>query len=189
MQTDGSNNNEQDLPNMLTMGYISGTFGIRGEVKVFLYNPQTDLFRSSRPITLLFNDGQQVETSLKTRPGAGKKILGDLPELNTPEAASKYIGAKICIPTGDLPKLKEGEWYHFELLGLPVHTQSHVYLGDIVEIVTGQVDIWIVENKSGEAYYIPNEQTHICSVNISNDKDSNELPYGVVVVDFDEDDE
>ena len=186
MRADGSNINKQELPGMITLGYVSGVFGIRGELKVFLYNPQTDLFKSAREITLLFENGSQKSTSLKVRPGAGKKILGVLPELNNPQQAAAYVGAKICIPAEELPSLQDDEWYHFQLLNLPVHTQSQRYLGTIVEIISSQVDIWVVQGSEEELWYVPNEESHIVSVCVDQEEASEHTPFGVVICDFDD---
>ena len=186
MRADGSNINKQEIPGMITLGYVSGTFGIRGELKVFLYNPQTELFQSSRAVTLLFENGTQKEAKLKTRSGAGKKILGSMPGLHNPQQASQYVGAKICVPIEDLPELEDEEWYHFQLLGLPVHTQSQRYLGSIVEIITAQVDIWVVEGEDDELLYVPNEEGHIVSVCISKADATEDKPFGVVIYDFDD---
>ena len=56
---------------------------------------------------------------------------------------------------------------------MKVHTESGEYLGDIVEIIQNESEVWVVENKE-EIYYIPNTEEDILFVS---------LEHGVVVPD------
>ena len=47
--------------------------------------------------------------------------------------------------------LEEGEYFHFQLLGLRVLTEEHEELGQITEILeTGSNDVYVVSGPSGE---------------------------------------
>ena len=63
----------------IRLGHVSGVFGYKGEVRLFLYNPKTELFSGSgATVTLIDVEGARSERQLKSRPGAGKRILGRL---------------------------------------------------------------------------------------------------------------
>ncbi len=157
----------KDLPGVredeLRYGRISGVFGIRGEVRLFLYNRESDLLSDSPEVTLL-HEGKRRVVRIKSRSGAGKRVLGRLDGVSTPEAARALIGAEILIPAANLPALPEDSYYHHQLLGLPVHTESGELLGTIREIHTsGNVDLWLVKSRDAEVY-IPAVGEEIISV-------------------------
>ncbi len=79
------------------LGHVSGVFGVRGELRLFLHNPQTALFSEPAPVFLLLPDGSRQRRTLVIRSGAGKRILGKLEGVHSPEAAEAYIGAELLI--------------------------------------------------------------------------------------------
>jgi 16S rRNA processing protein RimM len=136
----------------LRFGRINGVFGIQGEVRLFLYNRESDLLDDEREVTLL-HEGKRRVVRIKSRSGAGKRVLGRIRGVDTPEAARDLIGAEILIPAANLPSLPEDTYYHHQLLGLPVHTESGELLGTIQEIhSSGNVDLWLVRSRDAEIY-------------------------------------
>jgi len=147
----------------LRYGRVNGVFGLRGEVRLFLYNRESDLLAGGREVTLL-HDGHRRVVRIKSRPGAGKRVLGRITGVDTPEDAHALIGAEILIPRASLPTLPEDTYYHHQLLGLPVHTASGELLGTIREIhSSGGVDLWLVRSADAEIY-IPAIGEEIISV-------------------------
>ena len=169
--------NFPDIPSdFISVGYISGVFGVRGEVKVYLNNPQTDLFDITSLFYLMNERGKVVESKLSIRSGAGKKIIGKIGGVLSRNTAEEIVGSQILFPKDLLPDLQDDEWYHHQLLGLPVRTESGEDLGVIVEIVTGNVDVFVCENEEIRIF-IPNVKAEIISL---------DLKTGVVVPDFHE---
>ncbi|MBI5379769.1 MAG: 16S rRNA processing protein RimM, partial [Nitrospirae bacterium] len=65
----------------------------------------------------------------------------------TSEAARSLVGGVIQIPDSEIPPLPEGQFYHFELLGLKVYTVEGAYLGEVTEIFpTGSNDVYVVRD-------------------------------------------
>ena len=57
----------------------------------------------------------------------------------------------MTVPEQSVPPLPEGEYFHFQLLGLRVLTEEGEDLGRVCEILeTGSNDVYIVANDSGE---------------------------------------
>lgn len=135
------------------LGRVNGVFGIRGELRLFLYNPTSDLLVGGADVVLRTEDGTRTPVRLTSRPGAGKRILGRIKGVNNPEAARALMGADILYPKAGLPDLEEDVYYHHELIGVPVRTESGEKLGTLREIVSsGDVDLWVVRGPAGEAY-------------------------------------
>ena len=137
------------------LGHVSGVFGVRGELRLFLHNPQTSLFQTPAPVTLAMPDGSRIDRRLVVRSGAGKRILGKLDGVNSPEAAESFIGAELWVDAASLPALPVGEHYLARLIGTPVFTASGLALDTLADIVTGEVDMWVIAGADGEERFLP----------------------------------
>lgn len=102
------------------LGRVSGVFGVRGEVRLYLHHPESDLLRTERTVWLERDDGTTRKVRLSARPGAGRRVIGRLAGVGDPESARDWIGARIYIEKAALPALADGEFYVHELLGLTV---------------------------------------------------------------------
>lgn len=162
---------EEELP----LGYVSGVFGYKGEVRLFLYNRESDVFAGEGiTVTLIDAEGVRVSRHLRTRSGAGKRIIGRVDGVRDEATARSLTDQEIVIEKDALPAPEDGEYYHHQLIGLPVREASGTELGTLQEIVAGhEVDIWVVRGSDGEQM-IPAVREAIESV---------DLDTGVVIAD------
>ena len=139
-------------PDEVRLGRINGVFGLKGEVRLYLYNPKSDLFKGAGMAAVLVSlDGERRATHIRSRTGAGKRILGHLDGVTSPEAAGALADWEIVCDERSLPKLERGEYYHRDLIGLSVHNQSGEAFGRVVEIVPGdEVDCWVAKLEDDE---------------------------------------
>jgi len=157
------------------LGHISGVFGRKGEVRLFLYNPDSDLFGDDgAEVTLVTAAGDRSTVVLRSRPGAGKRILGLIPGVTGADAARGLMGCEIVMQEACLPQTELDEYYHHQLIGLPVRGESGVEMGRLTSIQEGpDVDIWIVSGPEGQAM-IPAVRDVVLAV---------DLKEGITVVD------
>ena len=51
-----SKQEEEIIPEHLILGKITGVFGLKGEVRVYLHNRESSLFNKKRLVSLYFSD-------------------------------------------------------------------------------------------------------------------------------------
>lgn len=135
----------------MRIGKVNGVHGVRGEFKVFLYNPASALVGETVPARLISPQGKQRRVTLSLRPGSGKRVLGTIAEVVSREQALDLDGWEVVVAAADLPSPEPGAWYQRDLLGLPVRTASGRSLGRIVEIFdTAEVDVWLLRDGKTE---------------------------------------
>ncbi len=139
-------------PDEVSLGSISGIFGLGGEVRVFLHNRESGLLETPRPVVLVSPDGERRPSRLRTRPGAGGRVLGRLDGVGDREQARALMGWEILIARSELPRPEEGEYYHHQLLGLAVVDRDGRPLGTLRAVHEGQVDLWEVRGPEGTRY-------------------------------------
>ena len=62
-------------------------------------------------------------------------MLIKLAEFNTPEEVGEFRNQLIYVEKQSLPKLPEGEYYHFQLIGLQVFTEDGKLVGILNEVI------------------------------------------------------
>ena len=135
------------------LGYINGVFGLRGDVRLYLYNPESEMVGMSFEMQLVSPSGDRQTVVMAIRSGSGRRILATVDGVDTPEAAGALKGYELVLSEEHLPQEADGEWYHRDLLGTPVATESGESLGTLREIVSGPgLDTWVIRGEQGEVW-------------------------------------
>lgn len=78
-------------------------------------------------------------------------LLVTLEGIETEGQAQSLSGLLFEVPEEELPRLAEGQYYRFQLLGMDVVDREGQPLGRIEEVLeTGANDVYIVRNREGE---------------------------------------
>ncbi len=159
-------------PEEVVLGEISGVFGIRGELRIFLHYRESETLRTERSVIIVSPEGQRREVQMVVRPGAGKRILAKIRGVETPEDAALLNGWEIRIRRADLPPAGDGEFYVQDLIGLPVEDETGTHVGTLAEVVPGAKDIWVVEppeeegQPTGDPIFVLAEPGNILKVDV-----------------------
>ncbi len=144
-----------DQEEMVPVGKVSGTHGIKGLLKVYSYSGNIQSLQSAKTVFLKGKDGLVHEYSIKSIAShAGGFILG-LADFSDINQVLSLTGSELCLRLSQLPVPDEDEYYWRDLIGLTVHTDQGVELGTLVDIFeTGSNDIYVVRGAAKE-YLIP----------------------------------
>ena len=155
-------------PDEVRLGRVSGIFGLVGEVRLFLHNRETKLFTGAgMDVTLVSPDGQRASRLLRSRTGAGKRVLGKIEGVTTTEGARALMEWEIVVAESALPAPSAGEFYQRDLLGLTVRTAQGQLVGEIIDVMEGAaVDCWVVKGDRGE-FILPAIKEIIVSVDLA----------------------
>jgi 16S rRNA processing protein RimM len=138
----------------IELGYVQAVFGVRGEVKLFLHNSDSDLLVRGRSVLFVAPDGRRFAGKLASRPGAGKRILGKIDGYEDPEHAAELIGWRFGIPKSDLPRLGEGEFYVSQIEGADVVIAGEV-VGKVVTVQSTQGPDVLVIRTGADTMFVP----------------------------------
>lgn len=136
------------------LGEVIGVFGLRGEVRLHLHNRGGDTLYEPTEAILVSPTGERRKVRIQARSGAGLRVLGRIDGVTTPEAAAELHGWAVVVPRAALPMTGEGEYYIHDLLGCQVVEQGGEALGEIVDVVAGDRDVWVVETGEGEGFLL-----------------------------------
>ncbi len=137
---------KSSLPEFIVIGKILAPRGIKGKLKVEVI---TDFPQRFAPGSTVYIDHQPV-TIESTEWHKGKAII-KLETVDSVEDAQRLRGKLIEIHHSQVYPLPEGQYYHFQLIGLEVWTTQEELLGEITEILTaGGNDNYVVRGAKGE---------------------------------------
>ena len=133
-------------PEFITIGQILAPWGIKGKLKVKVV---TDFPQRFVPASKVYVN-QQSMTIDCAEWHKGNAII-KLNAIDSIDTAQKLNGQPIEIHRSQLKSLPEGQYYHFQLVGLEVWTTQGEPLGTVTEILTAKSnDNYVVRGTLGE---------------------------------------
>ena len=144
---------ENGEPVFLSIGKLRRSHGLKGDMLMDITTHFPE--RIIKGKTVFVGDNHQEEIIENAR-RANKNIIIKFKSVNSPEEVVPYRNQIVYIPSEGLPELPDGEFYHHELIGLTVVTESDEIVGKISEILeTGANDVFIVKTPEGKEVLIP----------------------------------
>ena len=130
----------------ITIGKILAPWGIKGKLRVKVITDFPQRLAASSQVYI--NRQPMAIDSAQWRNGYAIIKLNNLDSI---EAAQRLHGQPVEIHRGQLKSLPEGQYYHFQLIGLEVWTTQGELLGNITEILTAESnDNYVVSGDNGE---------------------------------------
>jgi 16S rRNA processing protein RimM len=135
------------------VGRILRPHGIRGELRVGIITHYPERLGQQACFYLASPDAPEAAQrysveKLRRHGGALLLKLGGCDDRN---AADELRGMLVQIPVEAAVPLEEGEYYHFQLIGVRVEMENGEWLGQVVEVlVTGANDVYVVRGPWGE---------------------------------------
>jgi len=130
----------------ITIGQVLAPWGLEGKLKVEVI---TDFPHRLSPRSQLYVDRQPV-TIAGTSWQKGKAII-KLEGIDSVEQAEELRGKTLEIHRRQLETLPEGQYYHFQLIGLEVWTTEGKRLGKVIRVLSAPSnDNSVVGGEKGE---------------------------------------
>ena len=135
----------------VTLAAVAGAHGITGEVRLKLFGQGLDSLTSHK----VFHAGGRTLTLKSLRPdkiGAVARFA----EIGDRTAAEGLRGTLLTVSRASLPPLAEGEYYHADIIGLPVVTTGGDPIGTVTAIENYNAgDILEITYPDGKTFMVP----------------------------------
>jgi len=99
----------------IPLAEIARPHGVRGELRLKLFNKDSDVLLDADEVLVRFPDGDEQEVSVDAARRADDAILMKLHSVDDRNAADDLRGAILCLQRSALPKLKAGEFYAIDI--------------------------------------------------------------------------
>ncbi len=130
----------------IPIGEILSPWGVEGQLKVRVL---TDFPERFSPLSNIYIKHQP--TTIKSAIWQKDRVIIKLDSIDSYQEAQGLRGQPIEIHRSQIKPLPDGQYYHFQLIGLEVQTTKGEPLGNISQILTtAGNDVYVVKGSEGE---------------------------------------
>ena len=153
------------MEQMLRVGVITSTHGVRGEVKVF---PTTDDAKRFKTLKKVMLDGREpLELSIEQVKFFKNMVILKFKGYDNINDVETWRQRDLLITRDQAVELKEDEYFITDLIGLTVVNEEEVVLGRVKDVLeTGANDVYVVELTGGKELLLPAIKDCILNVDL-----------------------
>ncbi len=130
----------------VTLAVVTGAHGVAGEVRLKLFAEDLAPYRG-------FNGGALTLKSLRAGSNGAIARFAEIADRNAAEALR---GTALTVPRSALPPLAPGEYYHVDLIGLPVVDPDGAAIGTVAAVENfGAGDVIEIETAPAKRFMVP----------------------------------
>src|SRR5262245_12835384 len=174
----------------VTLGRVIGAHGLRGEVRVRLFDETDNNLRVVSSIWLAREEGDPKAVEARVRAvGSGRRGEARLAleGVGSREAAEALRGRLVQARVEELGPLQAGEYYHYELVGCRVEDVEGRLLGVVQGIwETGAPDVLVVVDADRSELLIPAAGEILRKVDVAARRITVDAPPGLLGTEADE---
>ena len=156
------------MEDLLQVGIITSTHGVRGEVKVY---PTTDDPRRFRRLKEVVLDTGREKINLEIEGVKFFKqfVILKFKGLDNINDIEKYRQKSLYVTRKNAVRLQRDEYFIADLIGLKVQDEDGTELGTVKDVIeTGANDVYEVEMADGRSLLLPAIKQCILNVDVEN---------------------
>lgn len=143
------------MEEMLRVGVISSTHGVRGEVKVYPTTDDPERFLDLDEVTLDAGR-EQIVLEIQNVKFFKNMVILKFKGYDNINDIEKYKGRDLLIRRDQAVELDEDEYFVTDLIGLRVEAEDGTVLGELKEVMpTGANDVYIVQQENRKEILLP----------------------------------
>lgn len=151
---------------------IARPHGVRGELRLRLFNKSSDTLLSQEEVLVRLADGEEHEVSVERARRADDAILMKLFSVDDRNRAEELRGALVCVRRRDFDQADDGEFYAIDVVGAEVRLGGE-RIGAVAEILTyPSIEVMLVHAEGPDAakgdWEIPLTEMFIARVDVEN---------------------
>lgn len=142
------------MEQMLRVGVITSTHGVRGEVKVF---PTTDDAKRFKTLKKVILDGREpLELSIEQVKFFKNMVILKFKGYDNINDVEMFRKKSLYVTRENAVKLKKNEYFIADLIGLKVISDEGEDLGELTDVLqTGANDVYVISKEGADDILLP----------------------------------
>lgn len=143
------------MEEMLQVGVITTTHGVRGEVKVFPTTDDVKRFKDLKQV-MLDTGKELLELEITQVKFFKNLVILKFKGIDNINDVEKYKGKGLFVTREHAVKCEEGEFFIADLIGMEVVNEAGSLLGQVVDVIqTGANDVYVVGAEGKKDLLLP----------------------------------
>lgn len=158
------------MDNLLQIGVITSTHGIKGEVKVFPTTDDNERFKMLKECFIEFKD-EMIPVKAQGCKFFKNMVILKFEDIDDINDIEKYKQCKLWVDREHAVKLAQDEYFIADLIGITVVKENGEELGVLTEMIpTGANDVYVVTDKAKKEWLLPAIKECIRDIDMENQK-------------------
>lgn len=158
------------MEDLLQVGTITSTHGIRGEVKVFPTTDDVNRFKKLKEV-VLDTGKEQLVLEIQSVKFFKQMVILKFKGIDNINDIEKYKGKNLYVTREHAVKLEKDEYFIADMIGCSVEDEDGKILGELKDVMrTGANDVYVVENEEGKELLFPAIKECVLNVDIEQAK-------------------
>lgn len=165
-------------PDKVCLGMVVGVHGVRGVVRIKSFAADPADIAAYGAVS---DESGSRRFEVEVRGFARGSVLARLSGIADRDAAEALRGVRLYVPRDALPATKEDEYYHADLIGLPVETREGAVLGTVRAVHNfGAGDILELRAADGIEFFLPFTAAAVPKVDVAAGRIVADPPAGLL---------
>ena len=154
------------MEEILQVGVISSTHGVRGEVKVFPTTDDVKRFKRLKEV-ILDNGKEQMNLEIEGVKFFKQFAILKFKGFDNINDIEKYKGKSLFVTRENAVKLRKDEYFIADLIGLQVFDEEDKKIGELKDVIeTGANDVYVITLSDGKELLLPAIKQCVLSVDV-----------------------
>ncbi|MSS64347.1 ribosome maturation factor RimM [Velocimicrobium porci] len=158
------------MENLLRVGVISNTHGVRGEVKVFPTTDDPKRFKKLKKV-ILDTGEEYINLEVQSVRFFKQLVILKFKGIDNINDIEKYKGKDLLVTRENAVPLEENEYFIYDIIDAEVVNENGEPIGTLKEVLTtGANDVYVVETEDKKEVLLPVIDECILDINIEEKK-------------------
>lgn len=154
------------MEDLLQVGVLSSTHGVRGEMKIFPTTDDVKRFKKNKEYILETPKGN-LDVKVESVKFFKQFVILKFEGIDTLDDILPYKGCRLLVNREHAVKCAKDEYFIADLIGLKVEDEEGNEIGTLTDVMqTGANDVYVIENKEGKEYLFPAIKECVLNVDI-----------------------
>lgn len=158
------------MEDLLQIGAIATTHGVRGEVKVFPMTDDVNRFKILKS-TILKSKNEEIELEIRSVKFFKNMVILGFKGYDNINDIEKYKGCGLYVTRENAVELEDGEYFRADLIDLDIYNEDEEKIGVLTDILeTGANDVYIINLDDGRELLLPNTDECVLDIDLEKNK-------------------
>lgn len=156
------------MEDILQVGIITSTHGVKGEVKVYPTTDETKRFKKLKEI-LLYTGKDYLSLEIESVKFFKQMVILKFKGIDTLNDVERFRQKSLYVTRANAVRLRKDEYFIADLIGLKVVDEENKELGTLEDVLlTGANDVYVIKLLNGKELLLPAIKQCILNVDIEN---------------------